>query len=207
MIAQGSPEWHQQRLGKVTASRIKDVMAKGRGSSESLTRDKYLVELVAERLSGQPAGFEGNASTEFGNEQEPHARAAYEASTGFLVTPAEFVPHPEIEDSGASPDGYVGTDGLIEIKSHISAIHHVYVLRGSIPQAHVDQMQWQLACTGRKWCDYASWCPFMPEGLRLRVHRVERDDARIADIAFAVRKMIDDVAAETHSLLLLREAA
>lgn len=207
MIAQGSPEWFAQRLGRVTASRIKDVMSKGRGSADSLTREKYLIELVAERLSGMPAGFEGNSATEFGNEQEPHARAAYEAQTGELVEDAEFYSHPEIPDSGASPDGLVGNDGLIEIKSHISAIHHVHVLKGSIPQAHVDQIQWQLACTGRKWCDYASWCPFMPDGLRLRIIRVNRDEDRIAEIAAAVCKLLADVESETKSILALKEAA
>ena len=151
-VIQGSPEWFAQRLGKVTASRLADVMAKGKGSAEAATRATYRAELVAERLTGKAAEGFTNAAMKWGTECEPLARAAYEAEYGLLVTETGMVSHQRIPMSGASPDGFVSIDGLIEIKCPETKGHIDTILSGEAPTKYIPQMQWQMACTGRAWC-------------------------------------------------------
>ncbi len=205
-IVQGSPEWFAARLGKVTASRVADVIAKTK-TGYSASRESYLVELALERITGtRQEGFTNDAMR-WGTDNEPLARAAYEARTGELVEEVGLLLHPRIEQAGASPDGLVGLDGQIEIKCPNSATH-VRTLRTGKPEGkYVTQMQWQLACTGRAWCDFISFDPRMPEGLQLFVTRIKRDDDLIKDLEAEVAKFLGELQAMVDSLFTLKEAA
>lgn len=209
MIEQGSPQWHAQRLGKLTASRISDALAKTK-SGWGASRANYMAQLVAERLTGTPAESFTNAAMQWGTDTEPHARAAYEFHTDSTVEPVGFVDHPVIEMAGASPDGLVGAEGLVEIKCPNTATHIETLLGGSVPLKYVLQMQWQMACTGRKWCDFNSFDPRMPEDMRRFTVRVKRDDVLIAgmendviDFLGELERKVDDL----RKLYSRREAA
>lgn len=207
-IEQRSPEWFAERCGKVTASKIADMMArtqKGWGAS----RANYAAQLVCERLTGTIEPSYTNAAMQWGNDWEPAAREAYGLLVGEFVEEIGFVPHPSIGMSGASPDGLVGDDGLVEIKCPNSATH-IATLRGEpIPDKYIKQMQWQMACTGRQWCDFASFDPRLPDAMQLHVQRVARNDALIAEMEAAVFEFLREVAATVADLTAryLREAA
>lgn len=181
MIEQGSPEWHAMRCGKVTASCIADMMAKTK-TGWGASRANYKAKLVAERLTGVVADGYTNGAMEWGLAMESEARTAYEFYQGTTVEPIDFAVHPEITMSGASPDGLVGADGLVEIKCPNTATHIDTLLGQSIPQKYILQMSWQMACTGRTWCDFVSYDPRMPEEMRLFVQRLTRSEPLIADI-------------------------
>ena len=197
-MEQGSQEWIMIRCGKVTASRVADIMAKTK-SGYSASRGNYMAELVCERLTGVPTDTFKSAAMEWGTAQEPHARAAYEAVGGVLVEEVGFVPHPSIPDAGASPDGLVGSVGLIEIKCPNTATHIETLLSGKVPDRYNTQMQWQMACTGRTWCDYVSYDPRMPENMRLFLARVFRDQSAIlameTEVLTFIHELTDKVAA------------
>ncbi len=189
MITQGSLAWHAQRLGKVTASRVADVIAKTK-SGYSTSRENYMTELALERLTGQRQEAFTNAAMQWGTETEPLARAAYEARTGEIVDEVGMIDHPRIAMSGASPDGLINSDGLLEIKCPNSATH-VQTLRTKKPAAkYITQMAWQMACTGRQWCDFVSFDPRMPAGLQLFVTRIQRDQALIDELEAEVRSFL-----------------
>lgn len=192
MTIQGSPEWLTERLGKVTASRIADLMAKTK-SGPSASRANYLAQLVAERLTGTVQESFTNGAMQWGTEHEPIARAAYEVRESVWVEQVGFVAHPDIAMAGASPDGLVGDDGLVEIKCPNTATHIDTLTTKKAPGKYVLQMQWQMACTGRAWCDFVSYDPRMPGHLALFVCRVKRDEAAIADIAKAVSEFLAEV--------------
>ena len=196
---QRTSEWFAQRLGKVTASKVADVIARTK-SGYSASRENYLAQLVVERFTGQPTESYTNAAMQWGTDQEPFARAAYEHHTGTMVEECGLVLHPEISDSGASPDGLVGDDGLIEIKCPSTATMIETLLDDKIPGKYITQMQWQMACTGRAWCDFVCFDPRMPEGLQLYIKRVDRDDAYIADLASEIRKFLAEVEAKVSAL-------
>lgn len=203
---QGSPEWFSARAGKVTASRISDVLAKGRAGAPSATRAAYMGELIAETLAGQPANaFQGNADTERGIELEPAARAAYEVTRGTMVMPVGLVIHPRIERSGASPDGLAG-DGLLEIKCPRIHVHLSYLLAGEPPAAYVPQMAWQAACTERPWVDFVSYCPAMPDDLRLFVVRYEPSMSYLREIEGAVVEFLAELDEKLARIAKLRAA-
>lgn len=206
MIEQGSPEWFAQRLGKATASRIADIITKTK-SGYSTSRANYAAELVCERLTGAAAERFKNAAMEWGTEKEPQARAAYEFMHDVDVALAEFVPHPHIPMSGASPDGYVGDLGLIEIKCPISATHIDTLLRGQVPDKYEVQMLWQMACTGRAWCDYVSFDPRLPPHLQLFVKRIHRDDKRVGEMEREVESFLAEVADTIDKLSKLERRA
>lgn len=174
-IIQGSEAWFAARAGKVTASRVVDVLAKVK-VGESASRKNYKADLVVERLTGQKTEGFTSAAMQWGIDTEPQARMAYEVATGNLVDLDGFVNHPTIEYFGCSPDGYVGDDGLIEIKCPNTATHLDYIEADAPPKNYYIQMQAQMACTGRKWCDFVSFDPRLPDGLQLLVIRVNRDD-------------------------------
>ena len=177
-IIQGTPEWHAIRCGKVTASRVADVVARTK-NGWGASRANYAAELIAERLTGTVADGFTNAAMQWGIDQEATARQAYSAYIDDAVGEIGFVDHPTIEMSGASPDGLVGFDGLVEFKCPNSATHITTLTGAAIDRKYLLQMQFQMACTGRKWCDFVSYDPRMPEHMRLFVRRVERDDKRI----------------------------
>lgn len=205
-IIQGSPEWFLQRLGKVTASRLADVMAKIK-TGEAAARANYRAELVAERLTGKSAEGFTNASMKWGTECEPLARAAYEADTGLMVSEVGMVPHPRIAMTGASPDGLVGSDGLIEIKCPETKSHIATILSKSVPSQYIPQVQWQMACTGRAWNDFVSFDPRMPADMQLYVQRVYRDEALISVYEKEVEAFLAEVAATVDQLVEWRKAA
>ena len=193
MIAQGTPEWIAQRLGNVTASRMSDVLAKGK-SGEAGTRQKYRMQLVAERITGLVAESFTSAAMEWGTEQEKFARIRYEADTGYFVDEAEFYTHPTIKWLGASPDGLLNdTGGLLEIKCPNTQTHLGYLLDKKAPAAYINQMQTQMWVTGRAWCDFVSYDPRVPERLQLFIVRLNRDDALIERMEVEVHKFLSEV--------------
>ena len=206
MIDQGTPEWHQERCGKATASRIADIIATTK-SGPSASRKNYLAQLVAERLTGTVAESYTNAAMQWGKDTEEHARSTYAFLKGVDVLNAPFVLHPAIPDSGASPDGFVGSDGLIEIKCPNTATHIETLLAGKIDAKYLTQMQWQMACTGTIWCDFVSYDPRMPEHLAIWVKRVPRDDAVIEELEGAVRVFLAEVGSTVKVLEAYAEAA
>lgn len=199
MMQQGSDEWLAARCGRVTASRMADVMAKTR-SGYGASRANYLAELVAERLTGQPAARFTNDAMRWGTDQEPNARAAYAFAYGVEVEETGLVMHPTIADFGASPDGLIGDDGLIEIKCPNTATHIDTLLTGAVPQKYVLQMQTQMACTGRQWCDFVSYDPRMPAEMQSWVKRVHRDDDLITEIEAETIKFLDELSATIAAL-------
>lgn len=181
MIEQGSPEWKALRVGKVTASRMADVVARTK-TGWGASRANYMAELIAERLTGNHTEGYTNAAMQWGTEKEPEAIAAYEFLIGTDVERVAFVPHPRIDLTGASPDGLCGSDGLVEVKCPGTGTHIDTLLGDPIADKYIKQMQWQMACCQRAWCDFVSYDPRMPEEMRLYIERVERDDAMIASL-------------------------
>lgn len=196
---QRSDEWFAARLGKVTASRVSDVVAKTK-SGYSASRANYMAELVCERLTGKQGDSFSNAAMVWGTNTEPMARAAYEALEGVLVEEIGFVSHPTISMAGASPDGLVGEYGLVEIKCPNTATHIETLLGGEIPFKYVNQMQWQMACTDREWCDFVSYDPRMPENMQLFVKRLERSSDVIIELEREVEKFLSELEDKITSL-------
>ena len=205
MIEQGTPEWHAERCGKATASKIADIIATTK-SGPSASRKNYLAQLVAERLTGTVAESYTNGPMQWGKDNEAQARDAYAFLKGLDVEPAPFVTHPSIAMSGASPDGFVGSDGLLEIKCPLTATHIETLLGGKIDAKYITQMQWQMACTGREWCDFVSYDPRMPEHLAIWVKRVPRDGVMIEELEAAVRVFLAEVASTVAALEAYAEA-
>lgn len=189
---QRTNEWFSARLGKVTASRIADVCARTK-SGWGAGRKNYMAELVAERLTGARSEGFTNAAMQWGTDMEPEARIAYEFYRDASVAETGFVPHPSIADTGASPDGLVGDDGLVEIKAPNTATHLETLLGGELPQKYFFQIQWQLACTGRQWCDFCSFDPRLPESMRLFVRRIPRDDTCIRNLEKEVQQFLSEL--------------
>ena len=169
-IIQGTDEWKALRLGKVTASRVADVVAKTK-SGYSASRANYAAQIIAERLTGTVADSYSNAAMQHGTETEPEARSAYEFYQGVTVRQVAFVAHPSIDQAGCSPDGLIDADGLVEIKCPQTATHLETLLGQAVPGKYETQIQFQLACTGRKYCDFVSYDPRMPENMRLFIKR------------------------------------
>lgn len=200
MIEQGSAEWFALRLGKVTASRVADIVARTK-SGPSASRANYAAQLVAERLSGAVEASYTNTAMQWGTDMEPEARVAYEFLTGNAVDPVDFIEHPHIAMSGASPDGLIGTVGLVEFKCPNTATHIETLLSDAIPTKHEAQMLWQLACSpGREWCDFVSFDPRMPEEMRMFRKRFPRDNGRIAALEDEVRGFLFEVDATVKAL-------
>ncbi len=205
-IIQGSPEWHALRVGKVTASRVADVIAKTK-TGWGASRANYMADLIAEKLTGEPAPSFMNAAMQWGTDQEPNARAAYEFKKDCEVVAIGFAIHPTIHDSGASPDGLVGADGMVEFKCPNTATHIETLLSGTVPGKYVTQMQWQMACTNRKWCDFVSFDPRMPESMTMFVQRIDRDEALIGRLEDDVRDFLDEMAKKLAQLIALQHKA
>lgn len=198
-MEQRTDEWFAARLGKVTASRVADVIATTK-TGYSASRANYMAQLVVERMTGKQTESYTNAAMEWGTNTEPLARAAYEAEKGLLVDEIGLVDHPSIPMSGASPDGLVGNDGLIEIKCPNTATHIENLLSKSVDKKYITQMQWQMACTGRKWCDFVSFDPRMGEGLQMVVIRVDRDEDYIQMLETEIKKFLGEVESKIKQL-------
>ena len=187
---QGTPEWLSARAGKVTASMISAVLMK----PETAGFRDYQAQLVAEILTGKPQGSDyTNVHMQYGTETEPLARSAYEAETGFSVDEVGLCIHETIDRAGASPDGLVGNSGLVEIKCPKVATHMAYQIAGVVPAGYKNQMMWQMACTGRDWCDFVSFRPDLPEHLQLFVVRFKRDSEKILELEAAVISFLSTV--------------
>lgn len=208
MIEQNTPKWMQERLGKATASRIADVVARTK-TGWGASRANYMAELVAERLTGIPQDTYINAAMQWGLDHETEAKEVYAARIFEPVTAIGFVPHPTIAMSGASPDALVGEHGLVEIKAPNTATHLATLLGEPIAGKYFLQMQWQMACTERKWCDFVSYDPRLPDEMRLHPERVDRNDEVIADLEDKVRAFLAEVDAKVAALteMYLRKSA
>lgn len=196
---QRTDEWFAARLGKVTASRVADLMATTK-SGYAASRDNLMAQLIVERLTGQKQESYSNASMQWGTEQEPFARAAYEIATGTMVDECGFVPHPTIDGSGASPDGLVGHDGLVEIKCPNTAGMIEALLTQTVPGKYNIQMQMQMACTSRQWCDYVVFDPRMPAKAQLFIKRVPRDSAFIQKMEAEIIKFLAELDGKVNQL-------
>lgn len=208
-MIQGSEEWFAARCGKVTASRVSDVIARTK-TGWGASRANYMAELIAERLTSAPAERFQNKEMQWGSDTEPHARSAYEFFADVDVETAGFIEHPAIGLSGASPDGFVGAEGLVEIKCPNTATHIDTLLGASVPSKYTCQMQWQMACTGRKWCDFVSFDPRMPQSMCLFIRRVARSDKDIEALEKDVRLFLAEIEVKVSALRELyqrREAA
>ena len=196
---QGSYEWLSMRLGKVTASRVKDVLTKGRGTATSKTAESYMVELIAELLTGQSKPFFENDAMRWGTETEPQARQMYEVNNGFVtVKEVAFV---ELNDQvGVSPDGLVGDDGLLEIKCPTTATQIKRALSDDYSADYKAQIQMQLWVTGRKWCDFVSFDPRLDGEVSYLQQRVFRDDKYIDEMATKVELFLIDMNAKIEKL-------
>lgn len=191
-VEQGTPEWFAARLGNVTASRVADVIAKTK-SGYSASRDNYMAQLICERMTGTVAESYTNAAMQWGSETEPLARAAYESIADVLVDEVGYVQHPRIERAGASPDGLIGLFGLLEIKCPNTATHIDTLISEQVPTKYITQMQWQMVCTGRAWCDFVSFDPRLPNGLQVFVKRVEFDTEYAATLEIEVVKFLAEL--------------
>ena len=200
-MQQQTEEWYQARIGRVTASRVADLMAKTK-SGPSASRENYMAQLICERLTGARTEGFTSAAMMHGVDTEPQARMAYELMTGEAVVETGFIPHPTIAGFGASPDGLVGSDGLIEIKCPNSATHIETLLAGKVPSKYMIQMQVQMMCCGRDWCDFVSFDPRMPGDMNFWMQRVHADHAMQTDIKAEVIKFLGDL---DHKLQQLRE--
>ena len=190
-IIQRSEAWHQLRVGKVTASRVADIIAKTK-TGPSASRENYLAQLVCERLTGKPAESYSNSAMQWGTETEPFARAAYEARMDLLVTEVGFVDHPWITMSGASPDG-LASEGMVEIKCPNTATHIETLLTKTVPAKYITQMMWQMCCADRPWCDFVSFDPRLPEKHQLFIKRINYDPEMVNLLENSVIQFLGDV--------------
>ena len=199
MMEQRTEEWFSARMGCVTASRTADVMAKTK-SGYAASRANYMAELICERLTCERQGGFSSAAMQWGTETEPQARMAYEIITGATVVETGFVLHPEIAGFGASPDGLIGDDGLIEIKCPNTATHIDTLLADKVPTKYIIQMHVQMLCTGRAWCDFVSFDPRLPIDLHMFIKRVERDNKLAEEIVTEVQSFLADMEAKIAKL-------
>lgn len=199
MIEQGTPEWHQQRLGKLTASRMADALARTK-SGWGASRANLMATLVVERITGQTQTTFTNAAMQHGVDTEPHAKAAFEFLHDVDVVPAEFIDHPRIAMAGCSPDGFIGAVDLIEIKCPNTATHLDTLLGAPIDARYIKQMQWQMACTARAGCLFVSFDPRVPPEMQLHVTHVKRDQEMIDELEREAVVFLDEVEAKVAQL-------
>ncbi|WP_335970117.1 lambda exonuclease family protein [Acinetobacter bereziniae] len=203
-ILQRSEDWHADRCGKVTASRVKDIDAKPK-TGKAL--NALGLTILTERLTGVQEETPTTKTMQWGIDQEPYAVAAYENETGNFVISTGLIDHPSIENCGASPDGLVGKDGQIEVKCPTPSVHLNTLLLQEIPSEYLPQITLQLACTRREWCDFVSYCPLLPEHLQIVVIRIFAKDLDIAGIEMAVIKFNQTIFKALQQLELKELAA
>lgn len=191
-LVQGSEQWRQARCGSLGASRVAEAIAKTK-TGWGASRANVMADLVVERLTGVPVEGFTNDAMRWGTEQEPFARREYEERNLCPVVEVGLIRHPTIAGTHASPDGLIEDDGLLEIKCPQAQAHIETLLSRTIPSKYETQIHWQLACTGRAWCDYVSYHPKMPEPMSMFVMRLHRDDDRIADLEKQVASFLKEV--------------
>jgi putative phage-type endonuclease len=202
-MEQRTEEWFAARLGKVTASRVADVIAKTK-SGYSASRDNYMAQLICERLTGQQGESFSNAAMTWGTETEPLARSAFEAYADVMVEEVGFVSHPTIEQAGASPDGLVGLFGMLEIKCPNTATHIDTLLSQTVPGKYITQMMWQMRVCERQWCEFVSFDPRLPQDLQLFVKRVEFDAEYVATLEKEVIQFLAELDDKVNKLTNLK---
>jgi len=208
-LVQGTDEWLQARVGSLGASCIHEVMAKTK-AGPSASRANRLAKLLLERLTGRAEDVYVTKAMQQGRDREPEARNAYVFATDNEVTEVGIFPHPTIKGTHASPDGLVGEDGLIEIKCPEAAEHLETIRLQRIPDKYIQQMLWQMRCSGRRWCDFASYNPDFPEAMQIFIKRVHWDDARINEIEKEVNVFLTELnskIADLHRIYGSKEAA
>lgn len=234
-VEQGTAAWRHQRAGSVTGSCVAEIMTKAKsGNKESKTRQGYRMKLLAERITGMLSAEVNAPSLSWGKEHEPAAVVAYELykaehGENVFVERVGYIPHKTLDWVGTSPDGFVGEQGIIEVKCpHNSAVHLLTVTQGSkalatalalsigedpsawgtmpMPDDYIPQVQFNLWVTERRWCDFISYDPRVPAHLRLYVARVERDEKFIATMAEAVVKFLEELEGNVESLLTPNES-
>lgn len=196
---QRDADWFRARAGVATASRASDILAKGRGSKPSEARQRYIYELVAERITGEASQHYLSTAMQWGQEQEINARAAYSNVHRTPVDEVGFVRHDTLL-AGCSPDGLIDWRGLIEIKCPFATEVHVRTLYAGMPEEHEAQIQMQLWITGRKWCDFVSYDPRMPAEFALYVQRVERDAEWQSEFTQVITQFLSEVDAIENTL-------
>lgn len=208
-LIQGSPEWLAAKAPSLGASEVPDAIARTK-TGWGATRANVMAAKIIGRLTGSAPATFTNAAMQWGTQTEPDARAAYEFMHDVDVELVGLVKHPTIVGTHASPDGLIGSDGLIEIKCPNSATHIETLLGEEISGRYVTQMQWQMACTGRQWCDFVSFDPRLPASMQLFVKRIERDQKRIEELETLVREFLSELDAKVKALrdkYELKEAA
>ena len=191
-LIQGTQEWRNARAGSLGSSSLHEVVARTK-TGWSASRANRMSTLIVERLTGIPQETYVNAAMQDGIEREPEARAAYAFRTDADVVEVGIALHPSIKGTHASPDGLVGTDGLVEIKCPQQSAHLALLLGEAIPSKYLIQMQWQLRCCDRAWADFVSYNPSFPENMRLFIQRIKRDDGHISELESAVRQFIAEI--------------
>jgi len=190
---QGSDPWKIIRLGRVTSSRISDVMAKGKGGAPSATRKNYMYQLLLERLTGEMAEHYVSTEMQRGVDKEQDAADAYEIETYSIVDRCGFFPAPSGLMEGSSPDRLVGENGLIEIKNPNTSTHIETKISGVIKSDYIYQMQHQMYCAERSWCDFVSHDDRLPDNLKLFIKRIDRDSLMIAEICGEVKLFLKEL--------------
>jgi putative phage-type endonuclease len=198
-MQQGTNEWRLARCGSLGASQLSDALAKTK-SGWGASRENLKSRMVIERLTGLPVdGYESPAMI-WGRDKEEEARIAYSFMTGHDVTEVGLYKHPTIIGTHASPDGLVGDDGCIEIKCPNSATHIEVLKTNQIAHKYILQMQWQMACADRQWCDFVSFDPRMPDHLMLYIARVHRDNDMLATLESEVAEFLAEVDKDVEAL-------
>lgn len=198
-IDQGTDDWHTARLGKVTASRLGDLMAKTK-SGYSTSRRNYLMELLCQRLTGEREETYTSSEMQWGIDNEPLARTCYEVDKDILVEEVGLFDHPEIDGFAASPDGLVGEDGLIEIKCPKTKTHIDFIQTLKIDPKYQKQMTAQMLCTGRNWCDFVSFDPRLPENLQFVCVRYNLDEELASEIVGEVTEFLSELDGLTEKM-------
>lgn len=202
---QRSNEWYQARLGKATGSKFHDVCSFTR-SGESASRRNYRYQLIAERLTGVVQPTYTSSAMQWGIDNEPVARLAYEMKTGYTVQEAGFLVSEILPDAGISPDGLIGQDGGVEIKCPEIATHIETLTKNRIPEQYIEQIDGAMWVTGRKWWDFVSYDPRLPEDLQLVIIRRERNENAIQELESNLREFLNEVDIELMRILELRDA-
>jgi hypothetical protein len=203
---QRTPEWHADRLGKLTGSHIDEATAKLAKGGWGVSRANYKANLVNERLTGVPTEYPVTKAMQDGIDREGDAITVYEFERNVVVELVGFIPHPRIPLAGCSPDGLVGENGIVSIKCPMPATHQATLKGASINGGYIKQFQWELACTGRQWCDFVSYQPLMPTDLQIDIRRVQRDDKLIEKLEEEAAEFLREVEQE-HKLMLSIAAA
>lgn len=193
-LEQHSPEWFQMRQGMATGSMMADVVTKKkRGDGYYAAREDYMIDLAVTRLTGLMPDRYVSKAMEFGTENEPRGRAAYEMHCDVMVEEVGFAFHPHIKWFGSSPDGLVGSEGVLEVKCPNSATHLGYILGNVVPEQYIPQMKSHMLCAERQWCDFVSFDPRMPKHLQLFVRRLDREEKMLMELEMEVEKFLGEL--------------